>query len=381
MARITVSRPAITREVTALDASPDGRVVVSARGEGSGARIEIWDGATGQKTGTFQIPHEIVRELRCLPDARRAVTHGNPGRTHLWDLDSGREIELPASPPAEPPTELSFEEKDRQTPGRPVADSSAASRPEPIPPGVDSLVVGGGVKIVREHDGAVSFWHAEAGMCLGRWAGVPSGRLVAAVPRPPRMLLRSDSDLLVLWDLESKSQRFSIPYTSTQSTGVPLSLGCSRLNWIALADTRLTMLSLESGETLWSVRPGRDMGSAVTALAKLADGRHLCTATLDAGLRLWRAADGARLATFPTDSRVRKLLIRGSRLVAGSALGTIYFLDLKGIESGRPFVELWPDGRGELLGRCPQCGWTGTWAGFVQWDVAICPSCGSGSTC
>jgi len=90
MARITVSRPAITREVTALDASPDGRVVVSARGEGSGARIEIWDGATGQKTGTFQIPHEIVRELRCLPDARRAVTHGNPGRTHLWDLDSGR---------------------------------------------------------------------------------------------------------------------------------------------------------------------------------------------------------------------------------------------------------------------------------------------------
>jgi WD40 repeat protein len=381
MARITVFRPAIPREVTAIDASPNGNVVVSARGEGNGARIEIWDGDVGRKAASFHIPHEIVRKLRYLPAENQIITHGHPGRTRCWEAGSCREVSSLTIDETDLPSPLSFAEIDQKTTHIPIPRPPAAAKAESIPKGTDSIIADECVQIVREEDGSVSSWRTDSGVCLNRWLGVPPGKLVAAVPRPSQLLIKSDSHSLLMWDLEGKYRRFLISYNFARHPEIPRAKTCAVLNWLVLADTKMTLLNITSGKTIWSCRPGRDMGSAVTALGTFADGRHLVTATLDGALRLWRVSDGERLATFPADSRIGQLLVRGSRLIAGSGMGTVYFLELKGIDLVRPLLELWPDSQGDFFGRCPHCGWTGTWRVNENSELAACPSCGDTSVC
>jgi WD40 repeat protein len=294
MAWITVSRPVITPEVTALAATGDGKRVVSARGEGNGSQIEIWQGETGEQTGAFHVALEIVRDLSISADGGRIVTSGSPGGIHLWDVASRSRIETPS------PSPFAVQ----------------------IGTGDDSAM------LLRHSDGSVSIRNTDGNRRVVQWQDVPPGRLLAATPEPVKILIQHDDSILRLWDPAGKKDIWTVQRTSEAI----LARVCPGRNYIALADGELSLWSLDSGKPLWQCRPGRlRLATRITALNLLPGGSHLLSAALDLTLRLWRAEDGRQLAAIPIDAIVHQLLVRGNRVFAGSASGALYFLELQGV--------------------------------------------------
>jgi WD40 repeat protein len=69
-------------EFLAVAFSPDGRHLVTGRGNGA---VQLWDAETGRKVGTLGTHNGPVRGVAFSPDRRHLATEGADGEVKLWD--------------------------------------------------------------------------------------------------------------------------------------------------------------------------------------------------------------------------------------------------------------------------------------------------------
>lgn len=334
---VTITRQLITTKVTALDATPDCGRLVSARGMENGTLVEVWDSAGNKPTHSFHVPFVILDFVKLGRDNRH-VAYGAFRGIKFRDLTSEKDVDL-----------------------------DAGSRAE--------IFGRGAVQATREDGGGILLRWSLSGKRSARWTEVPPGEIVIHTSHPARLLLKRDEKTLVVWDPSQQRESFTIPVCLSHDRKTVHAAACSRFNWLALDDGRLTVYDMQSGEILWQRVPGSPPHVGVTAMQATADGRHLVTATRDSVIRVWRIVDGARLAAFPCDSRISQLLVRGNRLFVGTLLGTLYSLEFEDLCMGQPLLEIWRDEMGGFFGNCPQCGWQGRWDVESTPGRSRCPSC------
>jgi WD40 repeat protein len=73
--------------VSSLAFAPGGRKLLSA----GVIDAKLWDVASGQPDGSFNLPARLTESAAFSPDGKRIATVAN-GVVHLWDADSGREL-------------------------------------------------------------------------------------------------------------------------------------------------------------------------------------------------------------------------------------------------------------------------------------------------
>jgi len=382
MAWVKYFRRPITKAVTALHASPDGSRVVSARGKGNGSQIEVWNGANGKLLHSFRVPHQIVDFVK-LRDQGRHVAYSDwrSRRPRFWSLEEGKEIDLL------PEDEFSLKAGDEPPldDSSQSARSSQATRIHQLPSDSKLLSVGDGIAVAWKDSASeseLSLWQTKPVQPLASWKGIPKGHLVAASSHPVRVLFQKDASTLLVWAARTGAEALVNTFQPLSTRQEVCTAMCSKFEWLALGDEKLTLYDLSSGAVLWRRSASRLVHDHVTEMLATQDGRFLLTATMwEPVVRLWRIGDGKRLAAFPVAAKIKEMITRGTRLIVGSDLGTVYFLEMKDLEQGPALLELWPDAQGGYFGSCPLCGAPGTWAWEESGAETDCRACGRTLSC
>ena len=336
--------------------------------------IEIWDLEERNSPKTLEAAHESeITSLAFSPDGDTLASGSKDEYVKFWELEEIWSHELPG-----PETII----------GQHTAIESLAFSPDGR-----SLAVGSSENIATvwglEHEGSPSI--------LGSYNAGSSNYdfdpLCLALSPDGKVLAGSYADALVLWDLETYSERVVLNHTvryaslSFSSDGQTLACSSERNTVKLLSVSDGTVLKTLVGHTsdvtglafspdgktlasgsrdhtikLWSVGDGLVLKtlnghqSQVASVAISPDGKTLASGSEDNTVKLWSVVDGALLKTLAGhQSKVASVAFSpdGKTLASGSDDQTIRlwdmktdgFRELKGHRRGVQSVKFFPDGK------------------------------------
>jgi WD40 repeat protein len=312
--------------VIAVGGLPGGRVVTGSLDK----TLRVWDLESGQVLATRAGHLDIVTGVGVCSD-RRVVTGSLDRTLRVWDVKSGQAFATLA---------------DRQH-------------------SVSALAVLPGARVVSGSTNmTLRVWDVESGQSLITLAGHQSWVLAVAVLPDGRVVSGSRDTTLRVWDAESGrplatlvGHQHSVSALAVLPDGRIVSGSLDRTlrvwdaeNWQTLAtlaghqgwiravavlrDGRVVSGSEDKTLRLWDVESGQMLAilaghqGRVWAVAALPDGR-VVSGSEDHTLRIWDVASGRAVATVYGDASFRSVAVVDQHLiVAGDALGNVWFIDL-----------------------------------------------------
>jgi len=248
-------------DVRAFAMVPDRRIALT----GSWDRtVKIWDLDTRRELRTLEGHEEFVSALASSADGRRVVSGSGDHTLNVWDLESGFLL-------------------------RTLKGHEAT---------ITAVAVWDKRAVSASTDGTVRTWDLESGRTL-RVLACPFGDATAVAVDASGGLLVSghDDGSLRIWDLESGAERTAPPDPTAEWQGSAASLagGMPRIRSLALAGGCLRAVTGDTGGMLkvWDLASGelvREVGghrAAVHAVAASADGRWVCSGSVDGTLGVW----------------------------------------------------------------------------------------------
>jgi len=143
-----------------------------------------------------------------------------------------------------------------------------------------------------------------------------------------------------------------------------------------------------SGDTLrlWELLAGRLLATLTGHTRDIndctfsPDGKLIASASSDGSLKLWSAANGAKVCELVLGSEIHEIdwSPEGCRVVVGTSTGEIHLLRLENVSTRAPVVTPWKPREGRYAGGfgCPICrGWSEVPA-FCFGKELDCPRCG-----
>ena len=276
--------------------TPDGRLLSA----GESGTVKLWDLATGQEVRTLRGHGDPVESLFFALDGRTLAAQGD-GTVTLWDLATGRKVRTLrghgdlAGPVAFAPggrtlvaaSENGIVKLWNVATGREVRTLRGHEDP------VDSVAFApDGRTLAAGGDGTVTLWDVATGRKVHTLRG---GGMVCSVAFAPdgRTLATGGDGTVTLWDVATGREMRTLRGHE------------EKVYSVAFAPDGRTLASASWDTTvkLWDVATGREVRTLrgherfVNSVAFAPDGRTLASLGHD-GIRLWRVADGAHLATL-----------------------------------------------------------------------------------
>jgi WD40 repeat protein len=299
--RLSTFGTGITRDVSDLEFSSDGRLLTIVSGVVSGS-IGVWDITTGRQIVQIVVDARELSSVAFSPEGRRLGVGGFDGIVRLWDLASGRQAGEPLVGHPREVSSIAF-----SSDGRTLASAGS--------------------------DGSVRLWDLEAAPSLGEpLAGVPREPRGVAFSPDGRLLAAVGDGPIGLWDMATRRQ-----------FGEPLRGHTSGLLGVAFSpDGRL--LASAGGRPdgtigLWDVAAGTPLGESLSGHGEITwsvafspDGQRLASGGADGAVRLWDVSTRRSLGEIPIDHTgpVHAVVFSpDGRLLASAGMdGTIRLSDL-----------------------------------------------------
>jgi WD40 repeat protein len=279
--------------VWAVAVLPDGRVV-----SGSGDKtLRVWDVESGQGLATLAGHENEVSAVAALPDGR--VISGSWDKIlRVWDVTSGQALAT-------------------------LAGHQGWIRAVAVLP--DGRVVSG------SDDYDLRVWDVESGQALATLVGHHNVIWAVAVLPDGRVVSGSGDKTLRVWDVES-GEVLAMLRGHLGRVGAVAVLPCGRVI-SGSEDETLRVWDVATGEALATLLAGHQ--GPVRAVAVLPDGRVI-SGSWDKTLRVWDVASGQVLATVYGDASFCSVAVVSQHLVvAGDALGNVWFIDLPDLATAR----------------------------------------------
>ncbi|MBP2330587.1 WD40 repeat protein/serine/threonine protein kinase [Kibdelosporangium banguiense] len=358
--------------VSAVDVSPDGRLIAIGAGEG---KIMVWDTEAGKPLPTDITGAGLISTVRFSPDGKLLATSQLGGEVsnsgiRIWDVTTGKlvsrlEDKLPAiaqlswRPDGKAVAALSVQEDD--TRGVAEWDPRTGKLIRTIAKGIgDSLSVAysttGDRLAVGRGDGSVELWDTATATQVSRrtehadtttFRG-PNGIVPVQVTFSGRLLASSSlaDNMIRLWDPHTGAPVLAFPDVTRQA-GTNQAQGPTALAFSPDGRTLYTNSALNSitewdpgngtflGDLTQGPHAGTTAGSTVNALAVSRDGRTPVAAHSDGTIQRWHT--NRSWYTEPRAS-VMSLAFRpdGKEITAGDADSGLYTWDTKsGTETSR----------------------------------------------
>jgi WD40 repeat protein len=271
---------------------PDSRVVSGSLDK----TLRVWDVESGQVLATLTGHQSWVRTVAVLSDGR--VVSGSYDKTlRVWDVESGQALATLT--------------------GHQGWVNTVAVLP-------DGRVVSG------SDDTTLRVWDVESGQALATLRG-HQGRVSAVAVLPGgRVVSGSDDKTLRIWNIES-GQAFATLQGHLGPVGAVAVLSGGRV--VSGSDDKtLRIWDVESGQALAMLQG--HLGPVVT-VAVLPGGRVI-SGSDDKTLRVWDVESGQVLATVYGDASFCSVAVVSQHLVvAGDALGNVWFIDLPDLPAPR----------------------------------------------
>jgi WD40 repeat protein len=315
-----------TAWVRALAVFPDGRVV-SGSVDGT---VRVWDVETGHAFATFDGHQGSMNALAVL--ARGCIVSGSSDNTmKVWDVQMGRAVAtlrghqgwvnalmvLPDGRVVSGSSDNTVRVWDVEA-GRAVATlrgHQGSVRALAVLP--DGRVVSGSV------DSTVRVWDVKMGRAVATFHGHKGIVRTLAVLLDGRIISGSENDTPRVWDV--KTGRAVATLYGHQGLVRALAV---------LPDGRVVSGSSDKTLRVWDVQRGLVVATiighqgGVNALAVLPDGR-VVSGSSDETLRVWDVETARALAIVYGDASFRAVACIDQHLiVAGDALGNVWFIDL-----------------------------------------------------
>lgn len=254
----------------------------------------LWDGPSDKEVSVFRAHFGGVLAVAVSADGQRAVTGGQDGNLHRWDLNTKQEVKLENAPPPFMSLALS---------------------------GDDQMLAtghfGGRIRLWDLASGKPGFTLDKHQHGVGALAFAPDGK---------SLLSGGWDGLAILWDLSSGKDRFLLQGHTNQVSAVGFALGAPLL----------ATGSHDNTARVWDATTGKDRGllnghgQPITAVVLTPDGKNALTGSHDRTLRLWDASTGKERTT-PAEFAGDALAMTADRtLAAGAAQGGTRVWDVTG---------------------------------------------------
>lgn len=295
-------------DVNAVDVSPDGRIAVSAGGDGM---IRVWELDTGTCTRILDGQGQGVLSVCLHPDGNRLLSSSRDGAIRLWDLGTGECVR------------------------------ALASRTRKTGPGQVRFAAGGQQAVVVHGSGDLQLWDLETGELVRSMRTSTGGAL--SVAADGRLAAYARGDCAQLWDLRRGARVGSLQRDGP--TGQVHAVGLSANGGLALTAERegIRLWDAATGTVLRTFnddRPAADSDNEHTMIAMTADGRFAVSAGHTSCAVVWDLATGNRIREL--DGRERGMTCLaispdGTRLVSGTPSGALRLWELDWeLDAGRP---------------------------------------------
>ena len=305
-------------EVQGIAYSPDGKSLASG---GRYGLIRVWDVPTGTKR------HILTGySVAYSPDSKTIASTGS-GTVHLWDADTGTELDTLLDIPEGYVSRLAFSPNGRTLAcliihvGPDASTSTPHSRDADI--SLFDVETGAELYTIEAYKGGI--YHDHAPEILPT---VHTGPVLSITFNPHgNMLASSSSDGTIrLWHAQTGehlrilTERAGYPYSLVYSSdGKMLATGGSR---------NIRLWDVQSGMQLFTFTEHTNF---ITSLAFSPDGKMLASGSYDQTVRLWDTDMGAQLRVFKGHQRtVRNVAFSpdGRTLASGSTDGTVLLWDV-----------------------------------------------------
>jgi WD40 repeat protein len=332
---IVRSQPAQLGAITALAASADGELVLTARADG---QFRIID-SEGRERGILPRRPGPGAAAAFAPDKRFAVTAHGDGTVRRWNIDTGDEI----SPPAPEPgalTQVAFAAADKRVllgrVGLPLLNwdplgPTVAAGPADVAafPRVPCFTPDCSLGAYIASDRSIRVIELASRKELHRLEGVPADPTGLALFADGRRAITAGTDRsLRVWDLELGKELRQIP---TNARGVMRTLALTADGrWLfAGGDDNLVHLwDVEAGKV---VRQFKGHTGPVTSVGVTFDGKRLISAGRDGLVRLWdvTAAEARKSWTCPGPVLGAAISADGRYVATANGNGTVYLLRVR----------------------------------------------------
>jgi WD40 repeat protein len=278
--------------VNGLAVTPDGKRAISASQDKT---LKLWDLDSGRALRTLEGHSASVSRVAVTPDGKRAVSSSGDKTLKVWDLNSGRALHT--------------------LEGHSAWVSGVAVTPD------------GKRAVSASEDTTLKVWDLDSGLALRTLKGHSDNVSGVSVTPDGKWAVSSSGDTtLKVWDVDSGQALRTV-------TG-----HCGRVYGVAVMPDGKRAISASQDKTLklWDLDSGRALhtleghSAYVSDVAVTPDGKFAVSASEDKTLRVWDLDSRAPLATFTCDAPPHSCaFINDHELVAGDAVGFVYFLNLE----------------------------------------------------
>ncbi|GEM_PF-1728086 len=283
--------PTSTRRV---QLSPDGKLLAAHYWLDRRLTTRIWTVPDGRLVHELKGHTKTLEDLAFSPDGRRLATSAQDGAIRIWDVDSGKQVELIA--PISPVKALAFSPDGRRLAGagngplRPAVAAGLAARLREEKPDTRGLI--------QEASGlstsTIRIWDTHSGeQTAALPAYIGHVDLLAFTPDGTRLVTAGSDDesTIQVWDSATGERVARFVAHKGPVRCFAFSPGGKRLaSGEGGRDAAVRVWDLASGQELMNFRACDDRETAASAMAFSRDGRRLAVAASGGALTIWDAA-------------------------------------------------------------------------------------------